>query len=112
VQLITERRGKQVTVIVRDDGRGIDPADLARRAILAGVSEAKVKTWSKTDYVRFLFTDGVSTADTATKAAGRGVGLSLVGALVKEAGGRLGVRFETGRFAEFQVTLPDPRNAG
>ena len=107
--IATERKGRQVTVTVRDDGRGLDPADLARRAILAGVPEAKVRTWSKTDFVRFLFTDGVSTAEKTTSAAGRGVGLSVVSALVREAGGRLGVRFETGRFAEFQVTLPDPR---
>jgi len=106
------RKGNQVTVIVRDDGRGIDPADLASRAVLAGVSENKIKTWSKTDYIRFLFTDGVSTAATATQAAGRGVGLGMVSSLIKEAGGKLGVRFETGRFAEFQVTLPDPRTAG
>jgi len=105
----TERKGRQVTVVVRDDGRGLDPADLARRALLAGVPEARVKTWSRTDYVRFLFTDGFSTADHATAAAGRGVGLSLVSSLVKEVGGKLGVRFETGRYTEFQVTLPDPR---
>ncbi len=106
------RRGSLATVIVRDDGRGIDPAELARRAVLAGVSENKIKGWSKTDYIRFLFTDGVSTAAVTTEAAGRGVGLGLVSSLIKEAGGKLGVRFETGRFAEFQVTLPDPRNGG
>ena len=109
ILVTTERRGKQVTVVVRDDGKGLDPADLARRAVLAGIPEAKVRTWSKTDYVRFLFTDGVSTAEGATEAAGRGVGLSLVGGLVKDVGGRLGVRFETGRFVEFQIMLPDPR---
>jgi Amt family ammonium transporter len=109
VWISTERRGRQVTVTVRDDGRGIDLANLAERAILSGVAEAKVRSWSKTDFVRYLFTDGVSTAQTATEAAGRGVGLALVGALVKEAGGKLGVRFETGRFVEFQITLPDPR---
>jgi len=104
------KHGTQVTVIVRDDGRGIDPFDLARRAVAAGVPEAKVKNWSKTDAVRYLFSDGVSTAAETTTAAGRGVGLGMVSALVKEAGGKLGVRFETGRFAEFQITIPDPRH--
>jgi Amt family ammonium transporter len=103
------RRGSQATVIVRDDGRGIDPAELARRAVLAGIPEDKIKAWSRTNYIRFLFTDGISTAETTTEAAGRGVGLGLVSFLVKEAGGKLGVRFETGRFAEFQLTLPDPK---
>jgi Amt family ammonium transporter len=111
IQVEVVRRGTQVTVTVRDDGRGIDPFDLARRAVLAGVPEGKVKNWSKTDAIRYLFKDGVSTAESATEAAGRGVGLGLVSSLIKEAGGKLGVRFETGRFAEFQITLPDPRNA-
>ncbi len=106
------RRGSQVTVTVRDDGRGIDTLDLARRAVLAGLPEAKVKNWSRTEAIRFLFTDGVSTAEETTQAAGRGVGLGLVSGLVKEAGGKLGVRFETGRYLEFQIMLPDPRNLG
>jgi Amt family ammonium transporter len=112
IQVEVVRKGSQVTVTVRDDGRGIDTMDLARRAILAGWPESKVKNWSRTDAIRFLFTDGVSTVDETTQAAGRGVGLGLVSGLVKEAGGKLGVRFETGRFLEFQIMLPDPRNLG
>jgi len=109
IEVSVARKGGQVLVTVRDDGRGIDPAALATKAILSGIPEEKVRAWTKTDYVRYLFADGVSTAERATEAAGRGVGLSLVSNLVKEAGGRLGVKFDTGRFTEFQVALPDPR---
>ncbi len=103
------RKGNQTTVTVRDDGRGIDLADLARRAIAAGIPENKVRSWSKAESIRYLFTDGITTAPTTTQAAGRGVGLGLVSSLLKEAGGKMGVRFEKGRYMEFQATLPDPR---
>jgi Amt family ammonium transporter len=112
ISVAVGRRGGQVTVTLRDDGRGLDPEVLGRKAVAAGYPAARVRQWSKTDLLRFLFTDGVSTAEGTTQAAGRGVGLSLVSALVKEAGGRIGARFETGRFLEFEITLPDPRDRG
>jgi len=112
ITLAVVRRGNQVTVTVRDDGRGLDPELVGHRAVAAGYPEARVRTWTKTDLLRFLFTDGISTAAGTTQAAGRGVGLSLVSSLVKQAGGRIGARFETGRFLEFEISLPDPRNRG
>lgn len=109
IAVSTSRHGNQTAVLVRDDGAGLDLDKLAVLALARGLPESRVKDWSKAEAVRFLFTDGVSTAREATATAGRGVGLGLVSALVREAGGRVGVRFEVGRFTEFQIRLPDPR---
>jgi len=98
-----------VEVSVRDDGSGLDLVALRRKAVEAGWQDYQLDKWTKTDWVRFLFTDGVSTAARADLDAGRGVGLSLVGRLVKEAGGKIGIKFETNHHLEVQVTLPDPR---
>lgn len=101
-----------VEVSVRDDGSGLDLTALRRKAVEAGWQDFQLDKWTKTDWVRFLFTDGVSTSAVADLEAGRGVGLALVGRLVKEAGGKLGVKFETDKYLEFQVTLPDPKRGG
>lgn len=112
VKLSSRRVLGGAEVSVRDDGAGLDLTALRRKAVEAGWQDFQLDKWTKTDWVRFLFTDGVSTAAAADLEAGRGVGLSLVGKLVREAGGKLGVKFETDRFVEFQVTLPDPKNGG
>jgi Amt family ammonium transporter len=112
ISVSVARRGGHVTVTVRDDGRGLDPVFLGQKAVAAGFPAARVRTWTKTDLLRFLFTDGVSTAGETSPIAGRGVGLSLVSSLVKQAGGRIGARFEAGRFLEFEISLPDPRDRG
>jgi Amt family ammonium transporter len=97
-----------VEVSVKDDGSGLDLAALRLKAKEEGWQDFQLDKWAKADWIKFLFTDGVSTAAVGME-AGRGVGLALVGRLVKEAKGKLGVRFEAERFLEFQVTLPDPK---
>lgn len=111
VRLASQKTLGGVEVSVRDDGSGLDLVALRRKAVEAGWQDFQLDKWTKTDWVRFLFTDGISTAVPGLE-AGRGVGLSLVGKLVKEAGGKLGVKFEADRYLEFQVTLPDPRGRG
>lgn len=102
----TEVKADSVAVVVRDDGQGLNLEKLRLKALELGRPAAEVDTWTKADYVKFLFTDGVSTADTLTREAGRGVGTALVRDLVKTMKARLGVSFNPGEFLEFRITLP------
>ncbi len=111
VTVTTRRSLGGVEVSVRDDGSGLDLKALRLKAKEDGWQDYQLDKWTKSDWIKFLFTDGVSTAAVGME-AGRGVGLSLVGRLVKEARGKLGVRFESEKFLEFQVTLPDPKTQG
>jgi Amt family ammonium transporter len=107
ITLTAEKTIGWTQVTIRDDGRGLDLQALAKKALEKGYEAPVVARWSKTDYVRFLFVDGISTAPQVSMDAGRGVGLSLVSRLVKERNGRLAVKFETGKFLEFNIALPD-----
>ncbi|NNM66500.1 MAG: ammonium transporter [Spirochaetales bacterium] len=107
ITLTAEKTLGWTQVTIRDDGRGLDLQALAQKALEKGYEAPVVARWSKTDYVRFLFVDGVSTAAQVSMDAGRGVGLSLVSRLIKERNGRLSVKFETGHFLEFNIALPD-----
>jgi two-component system chemotaxis sensor kinase CheA len=80
----TESNG-QLRITVTDDGRGIDPANLP-----------------------LLFQAGFSTATNVTEFSGRGVGLDVVAAAIKEIGGQIRVISEPGTGASFEISLPNP----
>jgi two-component system chemotaxis sensor kinase CheA len=88
-------------VEVSDDGRGIDWQRLARRA-----RERGLPSGSREELVEALFADGVSTAETVNETSGRGVGMSAVRAVCREAGGAISVASETGRGTTFYFQLP------
>lgn len=75
---------------VADDGRGIDVHALRQRLIDTGHRDAvAVAAMSDRDVVATIFEPGFSTAAEVTEHGGRGVGLDLVSALVRETGARL-----------------------
>ncbi|MFO0960404.1 MAG: PAS domain S-box protein [Isosphaeraceae bacterium] len=91
IWLAAERRGPEAAVIVRDEGIGIDPADLP--------------------HVFELFSQATPALDRAL--GGLGIGLSLVRGLVELHGGTVEARSEGhGRGSEFVVRLPASDPAG
>jgi two-component system, chemotaxis family, sensor kinase CheA len=77
----------QTRITVTDDGRGIDPAQIA-----------------------FIFQPGFSTASELSQVSGRGVGLDVVKTSVEEAGGSVTVSSQLGRGSAFAITFPsNPR---
>ncbi len=104
-----ERQSNRLIVKVRDDGQGLNLLALRQKALEKGYDQTTIAHWSRSDVVRFLFTDGVSTAARVTEDAGRGVGLSFVSTAVTERGGTIALSFQKGKYLEFVLTLPDQR---
>jgi HAMP domain-containing protein/HPt (histidine-containing phosphotransfer) domain-containing protein len=71
--LRARRLGDELAIEIADNGRGIDWAKVAARALTHGLPAA-----SRDDLVAALFHDGFTTRDTATEVSGRGVGLSAL----------------------------------
>lgn len=89
---------------VRDDGAGLDPAEVRRTLVAQGrLSAAEGAALSDQQIVSLLLKPGMSTAAQADLHAGRGVGLDLVDSCVRELGGRLKLFTRPGQFAEFRV---------
>lgn len=91
--------GNEVQIEVSDDGAGVDLRALAEQAKKAGVQTGE-------DPLSLLFEDGVSTRDTASLGAGRGVGLGAVRMRLEDLGGSLEVKTEAGSGTTFRVRLP------
>jgi len=56
--------------------------------------------------LRYIFAHGISSSDTVTEDAGRGVGLDVVRELVKQQNGRISVGTAAGEYSQFVVKIP------
>lgn len=96
-----------VTVTVADDGRGIDPEAIRRRAReLELRSEESLAAMSDRDVRRLVFEPGFSTAAQVDELAGRGVGMDVVRERVTSFGGNITIDSEPGMGTAFEITLP------
>lgn len=104
ILLSAETAGEAVILRIRDDGRGIDPSAVARRAAELGV--ALPPQLDATGLLDVISLPGFSTRAEADRTAGRGVGMSVVRTTVRELGGTLSLETEPGRGTTFTLRLP------
>ena len=80
LEISARHAGGNVVITVRDDGRGIDPAKVARKAAERGLIDAEAAADRSTAAraVELLFAPGFSTAEVTSDISGRGVGMDAV----------------------------------
>ena len=97
LHLSARHAGGNVVIEVRDDGRGINPAKVAQKAVERGlITEEAAATVDSAKAVELLFHPGFSTADVATDISGRGVGMDAVRTSIRELGGEVLMTSELG----------------
>jgi two-component system chemotaxis sensor kinase CheA len=107
VQIAARHAGGSVVIEVRDDGRGIDPAAVARKACAAGLIDAdQAATLDMRGAVELLFAAGFSTAESTSDISGRGVGMDAVRAKIRELGGEVVLDSTLGGGTHAQIRLP------
>ncbi len=99
------REGGDVVVRVNDDGAGLNLDAIRRKAIAKGLMP-EAAPLSDREVMQFILEAGFSTADKVTQIAGRGVGLDVVSAEIKQLGGSLEIDSEPGSSTTFTVRLP------
>jgi len=97
--------GDIVCIDVADDGGGIDPEAVAERARAAGLAVPPGATDAAT-LLSLICAPGFSTRDESDRASGRGVGMSVVQAVVDELSGTLRLETEKGTGTRFVIELP------
>lgn len=105
IQVRLYREGTQLVIELADDGRGLDTGRIREKAVERGMLKANSQV-DDTSLASLIFEPGFSTADKLTQAAGRGVGLDVVNAEIKQLGGSLGVDSRPGKGASFSIRLP------
>jgi two-component system chemotaxis sensor kinase CheA len=105
--LSASQRGEHIVISVRDDGRGMDPEVLRRKAIEKGViSSAQAERLSEAESHELIFRPGFSTAAAVSEISGRGVGMDVVKTRVAELGGTLRVHSHLGHGSQLELTVP------
>lgn len=105
IKLVAEHRGGRIVVEVRDDGGGIDPERVLRKAREKGLVNADANL-SEDEITNLIFMPGFSTAETISDISGRGVGMDVVRRNIQDVGGRISVKSERGRGMTLQLALP------
>jgi two-component system, chemotaxis family, sensor kinase CheA len=107
LEIAAHHAGGSVLISVRDDGRGIDPARVARKAAERGLIAADaVDAVDLAQAIELLFSPGFSTAEQMSDVSGRGVGLDAVRTTIRELGGEVIVQSELGVGTTTQIRLP------
>ncbi|MHB1057567.1 MAG: chemotaxis protein CheA [Rhodanobacter sp.] len=107
VRLSASQRGERIVIAVSDDGRGMDPDVLRRKAVEKGViDELQAARLTEAECYELIFRPGFSTAATVSDISGRGVGMDVVKTRVAELGGTLQVRSALGHGSELELTVP------
>jgi two-component system chemotaxis sensor kinase CheA len=96
----SSRSNRWLEMRISDDGRGIDPAAVARRAGAAVPA-------TEAGLLELICRSGLSTRDVATTTSGRGMGMEIVKRIVHEQlGGELTLHSELGQGTTFKLMVP------
>jgi sensor histidine kinase regulating citrate/malate metabolism len=103
----SESGPQEYSLLVEDDGQGLDPDRIRKRALERGLlDEQQAASLDRSGAFRMIFQSGFSTAAEVNEHAGRGVGLDVVNAVVRGCGGKIGIATSSGKYTRFKVILP------
>jgi two-component system chemotaxis sensor kinase CheA len=107
IEIAARHAGGSVIISVSDDGHGLDPAHIARKAAEKGlIARDAIEAVDMQRAIELLFHPGFSTAETTSDISGRGVGMDAVRAKIRELGGEVLLHSETGKGTTAQIRLP------
>lgn len=107
IRLQAAQEGDQIVISVSDDGAGIDPDRIARKAVEKGIVTAeRVRTLSKHEILDFIFLPGFSTAEKVNDLSGRGVGMDVVRSNLKKMNGTIDLDSRLGEGTRVRLRLP------
>ncbi|HSV42464.1 MAG TPA: chemotaxis protein CheA [Methanomassiliicoccales archaeon] len=96
-----------IVITVEDDGKGIDPQKIAKKAIEKGlVTAEEVAKLDDKKIINFVFLPGFSTAEKITGVSGRGVGMDVVRSKIEGMGGFVKIESEAGKGTKMTLKLP------
>jgi len=107
VVLAAAHEGNQIVISIKDNGRGIDPDRVSRKALEKGlITEEQLASMGSREILDLLFLPGFSTKEQATDLSGRGVGMDVVRTNIRKLNGIIEIKNEIGQGSEFILKLP------
>ncbi|MCL4497128.1 MAG: chemotaxis protein CheA [Deltaproteobacteria bacterium] len=107
IKLSAEHEGNYIVISVSDDGKGMDPDILKKKAVEKGVIDEKTAFGlSDKDALSLIFTPGFSTKEKATEISGRGVGMDVVKTNIQKINGIIDIESQIGHGSKIVLKLP------
>lgn len=107
---LTIRAGQEsdrVVIEITDDGRGIDPEIVKRKAYEKGlIDKIERERMSDREAVNLVFAAGFSTAAKVSELSGRGVGMDVVRNAVEKVNGTVVMESDNGKGTRVLLSLP------
>ncbi|WHA42751.1 chemotaxis protein CheA [Agrobacterium larrymoorei] len=105
VTLVARQTGGDVTIMIRDDGRGID-----RQRVRAKAESSRLiapgATLSDQELLQMIFEPGFSTAAAVTNLSGRGVGMDVVKKTIETLRGTINITSNPGAGSDISLAIP------
>jgi len=107
VELAAEQEGDHILLIIRDDGAGMNPDKLRRKAVEKGLldSDAAARL-SDQEAFELILLPGFSTKDQISDISGRGVGMDVVKSAITRLSGTIEIQSQLGRGTLFRIKVP------
>ncbi len=107
IRLEARQEGDQIVIIIEDDGAGMDPERIGRKAVEKGlVTPERLRALGTREILDFIFLPGFSTAEKTTDLSGRGVGMDVVRTNLKKLNGSVGLESRLGQGTTVKLRLP------
>lgn len=105
VELLAYHEGNNLVIQVTDDGGGIDPRVIERKAISKNIIR-EGHGLSDNQIINLVFHAGFSTKEVVSEVSGRGVGMDVVKTNIEGLGGKVKLASKLGHGSSFKIILP------
>ncbi len=101
------QEGDRIVVSIEDDGRGIDPEKVKKKAIERGlITPEQAEQMSDKEAYELIFLPGFSTVDEVSDLSGRGVGMDVVANVIHSLRGVIEIESELDVGTKITMKLP------
>ncbi|MEW9900029.1 chemotaxis protein CheA [Chitinivorax sp. PXF-14] len=107
VQLSATQVGDHILIEIADDGRGMRPDVIRRKAVEKGLIDLETaNSLDEKQSLQLIFLPGFSTKDQISSVSGRGVGMDVVKTNIQKLNGRIDITSVVGEGSRFSISLP------
>ncbi|GGE58543.1 chemotaxis protein CheA [Streptosporangium jomthongense] len=107
VTLSAEQEGDHILLSIADDGAGMDPEVLRRKAVEKGIyDQDAADRLTDTECFNLIFAAGFSTKEQISDVSGRGVGMDVVKTKISQLNGQLSIESAPGKGSRIIIKVP------
>lgn len=106
ITMIAKNIGSEIVITIADDGAGLNPEVLLRKARENGLLTKPESEYTEKEIFGLIMLPGFSTNKEVTEFSGRGVGMDVVRKNIEKVGGTLSIDSERDKGTTFIIKIP------